>query len=63
MPHFIKYKKIFLLLLVTPVLLFLYASKDRRASNQSVLKNATPSQEIKDIAATVSFSDIGKANF
>jgi len=57
------FKKILLLLLITPVVLFLIASKDRRASDEAVLKNANPSQEIANIAEKVSFNDTGKATF
>lgn len=56
-------KKIFLVLLAIPVILFLYASKDRRASDEAVLKNATPNDEIVSIAKTVTFTNKGKANF
>lgn len=60
-------KKIFLIIIVAPILLFgglfFYATRERRASSKAVLKNYQPSEEISEIAQAVAFTNEGKANF
>lgn len=59
-------KIILLAIFVPPVILvglFLFATRERWKSNDTVLRSYQPSAEIADIAETVTFTDEGKATF